>query len=118
MVTLSSQERSQGNQNAESWDPPSRISSLPPLDTREAQDRFLTSPTAVVESLGLRIPAALARHIRRSDPPPAPVEIAVEAAVEAPAVEAPAVEAVLAPEVVQAAPAKSKRATKSRAKKK
>lgn len=53
--------------------PPPRNSSLPPLESREAQDQFLRSPTAVVESLGLRIPAALSQHIkRRSAPPPPP----------------------------------------------
>jgi hypothetical protein len=54
--------------------PPPRNSSLPPLESREAQDEFLRSPTAVVESLGLRIPAALSQHIkRRSAPPPPPM---------------------------------------------
>jgi hypothetical protein len=72
MVTLASQDRTRRNVELgpDSWDPPQRISTLPLLDTHEAQDRFLCSPSAVLESLGLRIPAALARHIRRSDPPP------------------------------------------------
>jgi hypothetical protein len=54
--------------------PPPRQSVLPPLESREAQSEFLSSPTAVVESLGLRIPAALSQHIRRrsSLPPPVP----------------------------------------------
>jgi hypothetical protein len=53
--------------------PPPRLNSLPPLESREAQSEFLTSPTAVVASLGLRIPAALSQHIRRrSSLPPAP----------------------------------------------
>jgi hypothetical protein len=53
--------------------PPPRNSSLPPLESREAQDEFLRSPTAVLESLGLRIPAALSQHLkRRSAPPPPP----------------------------------------------
>src|SRR5690349_10573603 len=52
--------------------PPRRISTLPPLDNHEQQDRFLRSPSAVLESIGLRVPAALAQHItRRSSPPPA-----------------------------------------------
>jgi hypothetical protein len=57
--------------------PPPRQSVLPPLDSREAQSEFLRSPTAVVESLGLRIPAALSQHIRRrSSLPPPPVDSA------------------------------------------
>ena len=54
--------------------PPPRISSLPPLESREAQDQFLSSPEAVVGSLGLRIPAALSQHIRRRSAPPPPPE--------------------------------------------
>jgi hypothetical protein len=63
--------------------PPRRISTLPPLDDREAQEGFLRSPSAVLESIGLRVPAALAAHIRRSSAPPPPPSRSAQAA-EAP----------------------------------
>ena len=66
--------------------PPRRISTLPPLDNHEAQESFLRSPSAVLESIGLRVPAALAEHIRlrrSSAPPPPPAQ--AEPAVSAPA---------------------------------
>lgn len=56
----------------DSYYPPQRTSTFPVLDSPEAQDRFLCSPTAVLESLGLRIPAALAEHLKRSSVPPPP----------------------------------------------
>jgi hypothetical protein len=58
--------------------PPPRSNSLPPLESREAQSLFLTSPTAVVESLGLRIPKALSQHIKRRSSLPPPPGVATE----------------------------------------
>ena len=73
MTTLASRHDSGESREAhESWDPPQRISSIPPLPTHEEQARFLCSPAAVLESLGLRIPAALARYVRRAEQPTAP----------------------------------------------
>jgi hypothetical protein len=76
--------------------PPRRISTLPPLDNQAAQEGFLRSPSAVLESIGLRVPAALAAHIiRRSSVPPPPASPSAQAS-EAPSESAPREPAVAA----------------------
>ena len=77
--------------------PPRRISTLPPLDNHEAQESFLRSPSAVLESIGLRVPAALAAHIRRSSVPPPPATPSVSQAAEPSAAQASEPSAVSAP---------------------
>jgi hypothetical protein len=90
-------------QDARDSYPARRISSFPPLEDHAAQDRFLRSPSAVLESIGLRVPAALAQHIRRSSVPPPPAMPAQAAAPEAEAL-APVAEAQVTE--VEAAPAR------------
>jgi hypothetical protein len=100
--------------------PPSRLSSFPPLAGPEEQDRFLRSPTAVLNSLGLRVPAALAQHLRRQSEPPAPHRETREAAISQtmripgpPAVPAEALPVAAAAAAVAAPKKKSRKAKKA-----
>ena len=90
--------------------PPRRISTLPPLDNSEAQESFLRSPSAVLESIGLRVPAALAEHIRSrrsSAPPPPPAQAESAASEPVSAAPEPAASATPAPEPSELKPASS-----------
>jgi hypothetical protein len=52
-------------------EPEDRPSTLPP-EALEAHDAFVRSPAAVIESLGIRVSAAVAAKLRQSSLPPPP----------------------------------------------